>query len=299
MAAIFGVLMPDMAAGQTDYRNIDSGRPVRIGDAVPTERNSLELNLTTARVDRLTLGRYRLQLEPRLAYGILPRTEISLRAPVYFYERSLSPRAGVAGLGLGGEHQLNMETLRIPALAIGTEVFFPMGPAATKTAYSVKGLLTKTARFGRVHINGTYGSYSIRIPPADEPILPPLHGPCTYMVPTSGPTVRFLCSVPQSAVVNASNSSGAVGEIRTRGQWNAGIAFDKSFALRSLLLVADVYSQKYEGLDRPLDWTAEFGARKQLTRMIVIDGAVGRLFTGESRSWFATFGTTLSKPLKL
>ena len=37
-----------IAHSQTDYRNTDSGRPVRIGDAVPTARRSLELGLEMA-----------------------------------------------------------------------------------------------------------------------------------------------------------------------------------------------------------------------------------------------------------
>jgi hypothetical protein len=72
------------AAAQDEYRNLEAGRPVRISDATPTERYALDLDLTTVRLERLSLGRYRLQYEPRIAYGVLPRTEISLRVPSFF-----------------------------------------------------------------------------------------------------------------------------------------------------------------------------------------------------------------------
>ncbi|HUQ48068.1 MAG TPA: hypothetical protein VM053_07485, partial [Gemmatimonadaceae bacterium] len=64
-------------AAQSDYRNLEAGRPLRVTDASPTERYSLDLDLTTFRLERLSLGRYRLQYEPRIAYGIMPRTEVS------------------------------------------------------------------------------------------------------------------------------------------------------------------------------------------------------------------------------
>ena len=65
------------------------------------------------------------------------------------------------------------------------------------------------------------------------------------------------------------------------------------------MLVADVFAQKYRSIGRAADWTAEAGLRAQLTRSIVLDAAVGRLFTGESRASFLTVGTTVSRPLKL
>ena len=51
---ILGAMLPGARSiqAQVDYRNIDSGRPVRIGDATPTARKSLELNLGNGRVEQ-------------------------------------------------------------------------------------------------------------------------------------------------------------------------------------------------------------------------------------------------------
>jgi len=298
IAALLFCVGSSIVGAQIDYRNIDSGRPVRIGDATPTELKSLELSLATARFDKLSLGRYRLQLEPRIAYGIFPRTEFSMRAPVYFYERSLSPRAGVGGLGLGGEHQLNIESLSFPSVAIAGELFVPMGPAALRNSYSIKGLATRTLPAVRLHVNASYGTFSFRRPPAGERIIPPIHGPCVFQTPGDAfGGVRALCSTAPAAPVAI--GAAELGPIVTRGQWIAGLAVDKSLPLRSMLLIADVFAQKYEGIGRPVDWTAEIGGRTQLNRGIVVDGAIGRLFTGESKAWFLNVGTTLSRPLHL
>jgi len=296
-----GIVMMGIAAvaqAQTDYRNTDPGRPVRISDATPTERRALEISLTSARLEKLTLGRYRLQLEPRIAYGLFPRTEVSLRAPVFFYERALSPRAGIGGIGLGSEHQLMIETLGFPALAVAGEVFVPTGPAAVRTSYIGKAIVTRTVSAFRVHVNGSLGTFSFREPAATEIVLPPLHGPCTVIPETHGIRPMARCISTRAGHMSAELTR-AEGPVRTRTQWMAGLAIDRSFPLSSLLVIADVYRQKYEGIGRPADWTGEIGARRQITRALVVDGAIGRLFTGESRAWFASFGTTLSRAGRL
>lgn len=286
------------AHAQVDYRNIDTGRPTRIGDATPTERKALELSMTSARLERLTLGRYRLQLEPRLAYGMFPNTEVSLRMPVYFYERSLSPRAGIGGFGLGSEHQLVMEGLTIPAFAIAAEMFVPTGPNAVRTSYSGKALLTKTLSRYRAHVNGGAGSFSFRAPAGSITIIPPLHGPC--MLDAGGEiAIRGMCAAPMPGEDLAASTAMSEHEVRTHAYWTAGLAIDRTFPLKSLVVIADVFAQKYNGIGRDPDWTGEIGARKQVTRALVVDGAVGRLFTGESRAWFVTFGTTFTRAGKI
>ena len=275
---------------------MEGGRPVRTSDASPTELHALDLDLTTVRVDKLSFGRYRLQVEPRLSYGIFPRTDISIRALGFYREPSAIPRGTVAGIGIGGEYQLKMETLRSPAIAFAGEVWAPTGPNAAVPAYSLKGLLTRSFTFGRVHLNAGYGTYSIKIPviPAGSLIPPIIDGPC--MISPSGGELspRMSCSGAQ----NISSASAAAAALKpgnnTGAHWIWGAAVDHAFPLHSLLVIADVFSEGFEGTGRRNDWTAEVGARKQLTTRLVTDLSVGRHFEGVSLSWFATFGTTLS-----
>lgn len=307
LATLLGLFIPTAIKAQAEYRNLEGGRPVRISDASPTERNALELDLTTVRVDRLSLGRYRLQVEPRISYGILPRTDIAIRALGYYREPSAVPRGTVAGIGLGGEYQLRMESLHLPALGIATEAFFPTGPNAARVAYSVKGLLTRSFPIGRIHLNASYGSFSIKIPappPGGVTLIPPvIDGPCIVQ-PGGGPLIARAMCTPGSNLATAGPASSASAAplrpgINTGRRWLAGIAADKAFPLKSILIVADLFAERFEGIGRPTDWTAELGGRTQLTPRIVADLGAGRHFSGVSPSWFATFGTTVSFPFQL
>ena len=285
---------------QNEYRNLEAGRPVRISDATPTERYALDLDLTTLRLERLSLGRYRLQYEPRIAYGILPRTEISLRVPSFYRERSISPRGGIAGVGIGGEYQLSMERMSIPALALSVEAFVPTGPNAIQTSYSAKGLLTKTFPVARLHLNASYGTFAVRKAPTGGVLAPPvIDGPCDFMIPETGLSIKAFCMLPDySQSATASTAAAASGSIVTKTRWVTAAGIDKSFALSSTLIAADIVGEKYEGIGRPMDWSGELGLRKQFTQLIVLDIAGGRRFTGISPAWFATAGSTITMPFR-
>lgn len=290
-----GVLLAIPAQAQSEYRNLEAGRPIRMSDATPTERYALDLDLTTFRVERLSLGRYRLQYEPRIAYGILPRTEISLRMPSFYREPSISPRGGIAGVGIGGEYQIVTEGMHFPAIGLSAEAFVPTGPNALRTSYSLKGLVTRSFTPGRLHLNASYGTFAVRQAPAGGVLVPPIiDGPCDFVVPETGMPMRAFCGAEE--FTQTGQVAQAAAGIVTRYRWTAGAGIDKAFALKGLLLAADVFIEKYERIDRAADWSAEAGARKQLTQFMVVDGAIGRRFTGISQSWFATAGTTFNMP---
>ena len=152
---------------QASYRNLDAGFPVRVEDAAVTERYALDLDLLNFRYDELSGLRTRFQYEPRVSYGILPRTEAWLRVAAFYRERDISPRKGIAGIGLGGMYQLTQETLHLPAVAIASETFFPTGPNALPPSYSVKTLFTSSVSSARIHLNASIASYAARLVPAD------------------------------------------------------------------------------------------------------------------------------------
>jgi hypothetical protein len=289
-------IMSGTARAQDEYRNLESGRPVRVSDAIPTERYALDLDLTTVRVERLSLGRYRMTYEPRIAYGIFPRTELSLRMPTFFRERSIVPRRGVAGLGIGTEVQLVQEGLHLPALGVSAEAFVPTGPNSLKTSYSLKGLLTRSFTAGRIHLNGSYGTFAVRAAPTGGIVAPPvIDGPCTFQAPESGITLQAMCgsaTYQQSVAASQAEETGII----TKYRWNAGLGVDKAFPIRAVLIAADVFVDKYNGIDRDAEWIAEGGIRKQLNPLMVADATFGRRFTGISKAWFIAAGTTFTLP---
>lgn len=73
-------------------------------------------------------------------------------------------------------------------------------------------------------------------------------------------------------------------------RWMAGVAVDRAFPLRSLLVMADVFAEQPLHEDEDLAWTAEAGLRLQTSPELNVDLGVGRRFAGEEQGWFFTFG---------
>ena len=143
-------------AAQTDYYNTDEGRPVRIEDASPVERHAFELQLAPFRLEREGAGVYHWEIEPELAYGILPRTHVEVGLPIAFADAAGGAgESGLAGIHLSAMHTLNVETRTFPAFALAADLALPVGALAPAEARaSIKGLATRTFGFGRLHANG-------------------------------------------------------------------------------------------------------------------------------------------------
>jgi hypothetical protein len=301
------------ARAQSDYRNLDAGFPVRIEDAIVTDRYALNLDLANLRFDALSGGRRRLQLEPELSYGIFPRTEMWLRATGYYREREVTPRKGIAGVGLGGMHQFTVETFSAPALALASEIFVPTGPRALPPSYSLKALLTRSSTWGRIHLNASLASYATRVLSSNclplpggstcstgGPVasLPPLDGPCE-MAPeavSESPMRTDLQAAPATSNASAQSASSPV---VTHAHWLAGIGADKTLPIKSVVFVGDLFVEQFEGIGRGPDWTTELGARKQVTPSVVVVGSLGRHFRGLNDSLFFVIGATFGRALQL
>ncbi len=298
------------ARAQASYRNLDAGFPVRVEDATVTERYALDLDFVNFRFDALSDSRERFQYEPQISYGMLPRTEVWARLPSYYRERTVTPRSGIAGLGIGAMYQVTLETLHVPALALATELFQPIGRDALPSSYSLKALLTRSFAPGRIHLNASIASFAVRVPPSltitcpgkvppgstcSGVPLPPLDGPCS-IGSQSSLAATLYCAAPASDGLQSAQTA-LPGDIQNHAHWLLGAGFDKAFPLASTLLVTDIFAEKFEGLGRRTDITAEIGARHQLRPQFVIDGGLGRHFRGTGYSTFVTLGMTLSRSL--
>ena len=78
----------------------------------------------------------------------------------------------------------------------------------------------------------------------------------------------------------------------TGSRWLAGLGVDHTFALRSTLVTADVFAERFVGLYPKIDWTAEAGIRHQFNPVIVLDAGIGWRFAGTVRSTSVTVGAT-------
>jgi hypothetical protein len=169
LSAILAPAIGRSAAAQTDYYNTDAGRPVAIEDASPIERRAFEIQAAPLRLERARPGVYAWGLEPEIAYGILPRTQIELGFPLALVDAGMAGRAsGLAGIELSVLHALNVET-SIPALAVSADVLLPGGALGPERAYaSVKGIATRTYPWARFHLNAGYTFGNEPDPSADD-----------------------------------------------------------------------------------------------------------------------------------
>ncbi len=254
LAALQFVARP--AAAQTDYYNTDAGRPLTIEDAYAIEHRAIEIQLAPLRLERSEGATYRWAVEPELALGLLPRTQLEIGFPLAWIDQGAGAHtAGLAGIELSVLHNLNVET-RLPALALAADVLIPAGSLAPDRAYpSVKGIATKTFTWARLHVNGQYTLGERPVP------------------------------------MDASADDHAGGEL---SRWTAGIAADRTFPLRSLLVSGELVAREPLVADDRVEWSTAAGARYQLSPRVATDAGAGYRLTGGDRGWFVTFGAAFS-----
>jgi len=255
-AGTIAFAFPSNANAQTDYYNTDAGRPIRVEDAYAIERRAVELQVAPFRIQRSLGGTYQWGLEPELAVGLFPRTQVELRVPLGYVDRSAgSPSAGLAGVDLSVLYNLNAET-RLPALAVAADVLLPAGPLAPDRAYpSLRGIATRTLSWARFHLNGQY-TFGERIASTRDE------------------------STPQTTL--------------ELSRWMGGLAVDRTFPLRSILLTAEVVAEQPLVLNDPVAWTTGAGTRYQLSPRVTTDAGFGYRLTGNEQGWYVTFGAGVS-----
>ena len=251
VAALVTVAIVRPAAAQTDYYNTDTGRPITIEDAYPIERRAFEIQAAPLRLERARGGVYHWGIEPEIAFGILPRTQIEIGFPLAFVDAGAAGRtSGLAGVELSMLHNLNVETT-IPALGIAASALVPAGHLGPDKAYfAAKALLTRTFSWARFHVNGEY-TFGTRSPDSED-------------------------------------ESAGVAEL---SRWMTGVAVDRTFPLRSMLLTAEVFAREPFAIDAKTEWNGGGGVRYQLSPRWAVDGGFGRRLTGDDQSWYVTFGS--------
>ena len=235
-------LLAAPAAAQTDYYNTDAGRPIWTEDASPLEHRALELQLAPLRLERARGGAYAWGIEPEVAVGILPRTQLEVGFPLVHADLGDGARSsGLAGIELAALHALNVET-SLPALAVAGELLLPAGRLAPDATYaSLKGIATKTYPWARVHANARYTF-------GDDP---------------------------------ETTAEGAHGAAEL-SRWAAGLAVDRTLPLESLLLTAELVARRPLAADADVQWDTAAGARYQLAPRLALDGGAGYRLTGDA-----------------
>jgi hypothetical protein len=246
------LIFPQALASQTDFFNLDDDRPVAVEDAAPVERYEFDLQLAPARVEREAGGPTIWSLAPELAYGLLARTDLSLRLQLAAIasDDPAEEVSGVSGLEVILFHQLNRETLGLPALAVSGGLVFPVGGLAGESTHgTVKAIVSRSfrgvRRGMRIHANAAYTL-------ADEDAA------------GRGPEAR---------------------------RWLAGVAVDRTFVFESLLIIANVFADRPLQQDADTRLIAGAGIRYQLSPRMAIDAGFERRISNQGPDWAFTLGT--------
>jgi hypothetical protein len=163
MLALASLVLPTTTQGQTDYYNLDRGRPLRVEDALVIERHAIEWQLAPLRVSGSTGAGSRVALEPEVAWGVWARTQLEVGVPLVRVRESARTSFGGAGIDVSILHALNAETVTIPGLALGAHLLVPAGPfGPSRVVPTLSALATRTLSGGRVHVNAsvTPGTYA-------------------------------------------------------------------------------------------------------------------------------------------
>jgi hypothetical protein len=147
------ITVPGVASAQTDYYNLDAGRPLRVEDALVIERHAFEWQVAPLRFSGARGQGTAFAVEPELAWGILPRTQLEVGVPLR--RAGDGGRAmGAAGVDVSLLYALNAETMTWPGLALSVGAVAPAGPfGPERTLMTVGGIATRTMSAGRVHVN--------------------------------------------------------------------------------------------------------------------------------------------------
>ena len=235
---------------------------MQIEDAYSTERYAFELKLAPVRLE-WTGGAPSWEIEPEVAYGLLPRTHLEIGVPIAFASADAGTRrGGVAGLEVSLMHNLNAETRTIPALGLRADVLAPVGEYAPDRAYTTfTGMLTRTFSAFRVHLNGQY---------------------------TAGAGPKIVTSRPLPGAPRVEERASNVEEL---SRWLAGMAIDKAFPLRSLLLTAELFARQPLVAADDVALVAGAGMRWQASPTIALDLGFGRSVNASAGPWYLTFGS--------
>lgn len=295
LVATVALFAPSLLYAQTDYFNTDGGRPLRIQDANAVEWRAIELQFAPLLLERSSDGRWRPEIEPELAFGILPRTVLSFGVPLVSVDRPSAPlppsaalaqRRSIDGttfapdvIGPGGEspragagqvgglagvhvslfHQLNVET-RLPSFAMKADAILPAGPfSADQPYYTLTGIVTRTlSALGPVRVHG--------------------NAAVTLGDGVQGDTLSRSVVLPAP-------------------RWRAGVSMDRAFPLQATLIAVEALAQRSLLNGDDVVWSTGAGVRHQFSPRVVVDVGVLRDLTGPERNWSFTVGSAVALSL--
>lgn len=303
--ATIALLVPSWLHAQTDYFNTDGGRPLRIQDANAVEWRAIELQFAPLLLERSGGGRWRPEIEPELAFGLLPRTVLSFGFPLVSVDRPVAPQPPSPALvqrqsvhGLSGLNRVSSTTFAPDVIGPGGE-----SPSAAG-AGQVGGLAgVHVSLFHQLNVETRLPSFAIKA----DALLPvgPFAADQAYYTLTGIVTRTLSALGPVRVHGNAAVTmgDGVRGDTLSRSlvlpapRWRAGVSMDRAFPLQSTLIAVEALAQRslLDGAD--VVWSTGAGVRHQFSPRVVVDLGVLRDLTGPERSWSFTVGSAVALSL--
>lgn len=156
LAAVALIVGAAPAAAQTDYHNLDEGRPVHTEDAYPIERYAFEL-LAPVRFEASPGGFNTTTVAPEVEYGAFMNGQAGLALPLARVDGPTGTDFGLAGLRVHGFYNFGTESRSLPALALRTDLALPVGALAGDVArLTITGIATRSWGLTRAHVNAAW-----------------------------------------------------------------------------------------------------------------------------------------------
>jgi hypothetical protein len=136
------LLMPATAEAQTDFYNLDHGRPLRVEDAYTTKRWAFELQVSPFSLSQERSGALRFAPSIELKHGLLPGLEVSVALGAENVREGSESSLTFEDVEASALLNLWVEGPRIPAAGIRVTGSVPT-TSDRSSALEVRGILTR------------------------------------------------------------------------------------------------------------------------------------------------------------
>jgi hypothetical protein len=153
--SLLGILLfAAPASGQTDFYNLDHGRPLRVEDAYTTKQGAFEFQISPISLSQDRGGALRFSPTLELKHGLFPGVELSLGTGIESVREGSETDRSLGDVEISSLVNLWVEGAALPAAAVRITGRLPMESERSSGA-EVRGILTRGLTGPlRAHLNG-------------------------------------------------------------------------------------------------------------------------------------------------
>ncbi|MGH7274614.1 MAG: hypothetical protein ACREIQ_09185, partial [Nitrospiria bacterium] len=155
MAVPGTLLWASGSMAQSDYRNLDTGRPIAIEDAQPIEFRAFEFQVGIPRYSRGDRD-WELSFEPEIKWGIAKDWQFGISGENATLQNGRTTNS-FRDTQFHLLYNLNQESLTLPSSAFRPEVTLGTGALGSQSEHAaLKAIVSRSFGMNRLHLNGSY-----------------------------------------------------------------------------------------------------------------------------------------------